>query len=171
MRRTRTTLVIGVVAAVGILAAVPAALAGLHATQRAPANCSRDQLGVRNNGTEGAAGTIHGAWVFTNLSGSTCVLFGYPDLQLYGHAGRPIPTTVKRNLPPGPGLVTMKPGASATFFSTYSDVVSGSHQCPTSSVIRITAPHAAASHFIPAALQACGGVVHVSAVRAGVHHA
>jgi hypothetical protein len=109
--------------------------------------------------------------VFTNLSTSSCELFGYPDLQLYGRAGRPIPTTVQDTLPPAPTHVTLAPGASATFLSSYSDVVSGSDQCPTSSVIRITPPNAAASLFIPAALQACNGVVNVSAVEAGVHHA
>jgi hypothetical protein len=171
MRRTRTELLAGIVAAIVVLAAVPAAFAGLHAPQRTPANCVRGQLGVRDNGTNGTAGTIHGAWVFTNLSDTRCELFGYPDMQLYGRLGRPIPTTVKHSLPPGPTDVTLAPGASATFFSTYSDVTSGSRQCPTSAVVGITAPNAAAPLFVPAQLQACGGVVNVSAVLAGVHHA
>ncbi len=171
MRRTRTSLVAGLVAAIVLLAAVPAAFAAFHAAQRTSANCVRDQLGVRSNGTNGAAGTIHGAWVFTNRSGKACTLYGYPDMQLYRRGGRPIPTTVKRSLPPGPTHVALAPGASATFFSSYSDVPSGSHQCPTSAVAKITAPNAVASLFIPAQLQACGGVVKVSAVQAGVHHA
>jgi uncharacterized protein DUF4232 len=171
MRRTRTKLVTGIVAAIVVVAAAPAALAALHADRGTPANCVRDQLGVRNNGTMGTAGTIHGAWVFTNLSTSSCDLFGYPSVQLYGQRGRPIPTTVKQTLPPAPTHVTLAPGASATFLSSYSDVISGSHQCPTSSVVQITAPNAAASLFIPAQLQACGGVVNVSAVEASVHHA
>jgi hypothetical protein len=171
MRRTRTKLITGIVAAIVGLATVSAASAGVHAAQRTLPNCVRDQLGVRANGVNGTAGTIHGAWVFTNRSESACRLFGYPDLQLFGRSGRPIPTSVKRDLPPTPTEVRLAPGASATFFSSYSDVISGSHQCPTSAVVRITAPHDAASLFIPAQLQACGGVVHVSAVRSGVHHA
>jgi hypothetical protein len=171
MRRTRTKLITGIVAAIVGLATVSVASAGVHAVQRTLPNCVRDQLGVRDNGVNGTAGTIHGAWVFTNRSESACKLFGYPGMQLYGRAGRPIPTTVKRNLPPTPTEVRLAPGASVTFFSSYSDVTSGSHQCPTSEVVRITPPKAAASLFIPAQLQACGGVVHVSAVRSGVHHA
>jgi hypothetical protein len=171
MRPTRTKLVTGIVATIVVLAALPAASAGLHAAQRSTEDCVRDQLGVRDNGSQGTAGTIHGAWVFTNLSGRACKLFGYPSMQLYGRAGRPIPTTVKRDLRPTPTRVTLAPGASATFFSQYSDVTSGSDRCPRSAVVRITAPNADASHFIPAQLQACGGVVHVSAVQAGVHHA
>jgi hypothetical protein len=50
-------------------------------------------------------------------------------------------------------------------------VPSGSHACQTSAVIQITPPNAAASLFIPARLEACRGIVHVSAVRGGIHHA
>ena len=170
MRRTRT-LVAGIVAAIALLPGVPAAFAPLHAAPRAPANCVRNQLHVRANGTNGAAGTIHGAWVFTNLSGSTCTLSGYPSMQLYGRSGRPIPTIVKRTLSPTPTEVALAPGASATFFSSYNDVSSGSQPCPTSAVARIAAPNAVRSLFIPAELQACRGIVNVSAVKAGVHPA
>jgi hypothetical protein len=169
MRRTRTSLVAGVVAAIVGLAAVPAASAAFHTTTSA--TCVRNQLGVGLHDTQGAAGTIHGAWVFTNRSGTACTLDGYPDMQLYGRAGRPLPTTANQSLPPGPTLVTLEPGASATFFSSYRDVPSGTGQCPTSAVVQITAPDVVASLFIPAQLQACGGVVNVSAVRRGVHHA
>lgn len=151
-----------------VLAALPSFSA---AVQAAPLpSCLRNQLGVRANGIDGAAGTIHGAWVFTNLSTKACDLDGYPDLQLYGRAGRPIPTTVKRDLAPAPTHVKLVPGGSATFYSRYSDVSSGPGTCPASSVIQITPPNANASLFIPASLQACRGVVHVSAVLGGIHH-
>jgi hypothetical protein len=169
MGRIRTSLVAGMIAAIVVLAAVPAAVAAFHTT--APPTCIRHQLGVVLHDTQGAAGTIHGAWLFTNLSGAACTLDGYPDMQLYGHTGRPLPTTVNQSLPPSPTLVTLAPGASATFFSSYSDVPSGTGQCPTSAVVQITAPNVVESLFIPAQLQACGGVVNVSAVRRGVHHA
>ncbi len=171
MTRTRTNLFAGIITAIALVAAAPAAIAVLHAVHRTTPTCARRQLSVRDNGSEGAAGTIHGAWVFTNRSATACRLSGYPSVQLYGRGGRPIHTTVRRNLPPTPTQMTLAPGASATFLSRYSDVVSGSDRCPTSSVIGMTPPHAGASLFIPAELQACGGVVHVSAVRAGVHHA
>jgi hypothetical protein len=160
----------GMLAAVVVLAAVPAASAALHASRGAPADCTRSQVGVRSNGAEGTAGTIHGAWVFTNRSTSGCTLFGYPDVQLFGRAGRPIATTVVTDLPPAPSEVVLAPGGSATFFSSYSDVISGSDRCPTSGVIQITPPNAGASLFIPATLQVCDGEIHVSAVRAGIHH-
>lgn len=167
--RDKRVAVVGAIVAAVILTAIPAALAAHHAS-RTPAVCLRNQLSVRDNGTDGGAGTIHGAWVFTNRSNTSCTLNGYPDIQLYNRGGRPIPTTVKRDLPPGPTLVTLAPAGSATFFSSYNDVSSGSN-CRTSSVIQITPPAAAGSLYIPAALQACNGIVHVSAVKAGIHHA
>ena len=169
MKRIRTSLVGATLAGIVVLAALPVVSAALQAAP--PASCVRNQLGVRANGINGAAGTIHGAWVFTNLSTRACDLDGYPDLQLYGHTGRPIPTTVKRNLPPAPSHVKLLPGGSATFYTSYNDVPSGTHACQTSAVIQITPPNASASLFIPAKLEACRGIVHVSAVRGGIHHA
>ena len=170
MERIRTSLIGVTVAAIVALAAFPTVSAALQSAAR-PASCLRNQLGVRANGINGAAGTIHGAWVFTNVSAKACDLDGYPGIQLYGRRGRPIPTTVKRNLPPAPSHVKLLPGGSATFYSSYSDVSSGSAACPTSAVIQITPPNATASLFIPAQLQACRGIVRVSAVLGGVHPA
>lgn len=170
MRRIRMSQVAGIVAAIVVLAAGPAAFVTAQA-QGPAGSCARGQLGVRANGINGAAGTIHGAWVFTNLSGTTCRLSGYPNMQLYGRAGRAIPTIVRHSLRPGPARVTLAPGASATFFSSYNDVQSGSQPCPASGVAKITTPNGASSLFIPAQLQPCRGVVNVSAVLAGVHHA
>jgi uncharacterized protein DUF4232 len=169
MKRIRASLVGAMLAAIVILAVLPAVSAALQAAP--PPSCVRNQLGVRANGINGAAGTIHGAWVFTNLSTKACDLDGYPDLQLYGRAGRPMHTIVKRNLPPAPSHVKLSPGGSATFFTSYNDVPSGSHACQTSAVIEITPPNATASLFIPARLEACRGIVHVSAVLGGIHHA
>ena len=129
MERIRTSLIGVTVAAIVALAAFPTVSAALQSAAR-PASCLRNQLGVRANGTNGAAGTIHGAWVFTNVSAKACDLDGYPDIQLYGRAGRPIPTTVKRNLPPAPSHVKLLPGGSATFYSSYNDVPSGSGHLP-----------------------------------------
>jgi hypothetical protein len=170
MEKIRRSLIGVTAAAIVALAAFPTVSAALQSAAR-PASCLRNQLGVRANGINGAAGTIHGAWVFTNVSAKACDLDGYPDIQLYGRRGRPIPTTVKRNLPPAPSHVKLSPGGSATFYTSYSDVPSGSHACQTSAVIQITPPNAAASLFIPAQLEACRGIVHVSAVLGGLHHA
>ena len=167
-RRTRELLA-GSITAIVVLAAVPASMAALHAAAAGP--CVRNQLAVKANGGEGAAGTIYNAWVFTNVSKTKCTLSGYPSLELYGKRGRPIPTTVQQDLPPGPTAVTLPSGASATFRTSYSDVPSSRRRCPVSSVMQITPPDAEKSLFIPAVLSPCRGLVHVSAVRAGIHRA
>jgi hypothetical protein len=169
MAKRTWVLLAGGITAITLLAAVPASMAALHA--RATAACVRNQLGVRSNGSQGAAGTIYGAWVFTNVSKTTCTLKGYPSLDLYGKVGRPIPTTVQDDLLPGPRLVTLAPGDAATFHTSYSDVPSSRRACPVSSVMQVTSPGAQGSLFIPATLQPCRGLVHVSGIRAGIHHA
>ena len=167
MRRHRT-IVIGSVAALLVAGSIPLAMAAFGGTTAN--DCSRSQLNVRNNGSEGAAGTIHGAWVLTNRSKTTCNLNGYPDLQMFRKGGRPLATTTKKNLSPGPSQVVLHPGDSGTFLSSYSDVEQGNERCRTSRVLEITAPGANAGLFVPARLMACGGVIHVSAVEAGAHH-
>ncbi|MFL5737898.1 MAG: DUF4232 domain-containing protein [Actinomycetota bacterium] len=149
-------------------ASIPVAMAAFH-LPGSPNDCVREQLNVRSNGESGALGTIHGAWVFENRSNDACTLQGYPDLQMFRKGGRPLPTTTKHTLAPSTRHVELDPGESATFFSSYSDVEMGSEKCRTSRVLEITAPDAGAGLFVPARLMACGGVIRVSAVEAGVH--
>ena len=166
MRRHRT-IAIGSIAALLVAGSIPVAMAAFGGT--AANVCSRSQLNVRDNGSQGALGTIHGAWVFTNRSSITCNLNGYPDLQMFRKGGRPLATTTKKNLSPGPSQVVLDPGDSGTFLSSYSDVQMGTEPCPSSRVLEITAPGAGAGLFVPARLMACGGVIRVSAMEAGVH--
>lgn len=166
-KRTRALLA-AVITAIVVLAAVPASTAALHAA--APGTCVRKQLAAQANGGEGAAGTIYNKWVLTNVSKTKCTLSGYPSIALYGKRGRPIATIVKRDLPPGPAVVTLAPGGSARFLTSYSDVPSSRRPCPASSVMQITPPGVEKSLFIPAVLGPCRGLVHVSAVRARIQH-
>jgi uncharacterized protein DUF4232 len=164
--RTRVLLAAALTAVV-VSATLATSLVGLSAATTQP--CGRHQLAVTSNGSEGAAGTIYGAWVFKNVSDARCTMSGYPSLQLYGRRGRPIPTTVRRDLPPAPSVVTLRPGDSATFRTSYSDVAA--RRCPVSSVIEITPPDVPNSLFIPAVLTPCRGLVHVSAVLPGIRRA
>jgi uncharacterized protein DUF4232 len=162
MRRT-TTLLLSTIAGLMVLVFAAAGAVVVHA---APDACGRNQLGVRSGGSEGAAGTIYGVWVFTNVSSRTCTLDGYPSLQLYGLRGRPIRTTVREDLAPDPVTVTLHPGRSASFRTSYNEVAVP--RCPRSAVMAVTPPNATTSLFIPAVLTPCRGVVHVSGVQAGV---
>lgn len=49
-----------------------------------PPACATRDLGARVGQSQGAAGSIYVDLVFTNISGSTCTLFGYPGVSLAG---------------------------------------------------------------------------------------
>jgi hypothetical protein len=166
---SRTSKIVAFATVVVLTAAIPATLA--TARSSSVGVCERGQLGLRSNGSQGALGTIYGAWVVKNVSSTKCVLDGYPGIGLYGAKGRPISLTVQDSLKPGRSQVTLSPGGSATFRTSYSDVPPGPAGCPESLVIRVAAPGASASLFIPAELGPCRGILNVSAVESGVHPA
>jgi hypothetical protein len=64
---------------------------------------------------------------YTNVSSSTCTLYGYPTLQTYTSSGKLIGTSAIHNgsyqiFNPGPHLVTLVPGGSAYFGYGFTDV-------------------------------------------------
>ncbi len=130
-----------------------------------------------------AAGSIGVSVYLTNVSGSRCVLLGYPDLQMLTATNRLIPTMTHH----GPAMtvpsikarpVSLAPGGSATFYTGYSDVTGyGANHCPISTRVAITPPRDKTAIVIDWRLSLyggsvqhvqCGGV-NVSPVIAGIH--
>lgn len=118
------------------------------------------------------------AVVLTNTSETTCNLYGYPGVQLLGSSGQPLPTTVKRGRSmlapdPGPSLVQLSPGSSASFALSWDDSQTQNSSgslvaCSNTSSIEITPPNDYHYLTIPYSLHACGnGSLTVSAVVAG----
>lgn len=60
------------------------------------------------------AGQRYADLVLTNTSGQTCDLYGYGGLQLVDTAGAPLPTDLSRVANPGPMMITLSPGESAS---------------------------------------------------------
>jgi hypothetical protein len=97
---------------------------------------------------QGAAGTIVGTISLTNNSATTCTMEGYPGLIRRTSTGSTVAVTVVDGLTIDPGgpatqppaLVTMTPGAQATFTYQYSDVSSSATPCASSSSIAVTTP-------------------------------
>jgi hypothetical protein len=92
-------------------ASSPAAAAG---TPGAPAPCPTRSLGLKLGLSQGAAGSVYQVLDFTNISGTTCTLYGYPGVSLAG--GQPIAQVglaADRNPTPPRELVTLAPGAVA----------------------------------------------------------
>jgi hypothetical protein len=127
------------------------------------------RLGVE--GTEGAAGTIEVTFGLTNISPTTCVMWGYPGGQMYASNGSQIATYVHRggtlsfeNIPVS--TVTIGPGQAAWFNLGYSDVPVGNESsCPSSSTFRVIPPNTTEQLATTITMDPCGGgSVYVSPV-------
>lgn len=95
------------------------------------AECQPAQLRAAFAGQGVAAGQATRIVALRNTSGVTCTMVGYPGIQLYDSAGRPVNTTTVRQPPPGT-VVTLAPGVSAHFQLSYSDGTGLSNPtCPT----------------------------------------
>lgn len=135
--------------------------------------CPTGDLVASIAGSSGAAGTIEVTVALRSTSATTCVLGGYPGLQLLGEGGSSLPTTVVRKGAYGftamaPTTVDLAPGQSAEFNIGYSDVPVGTETaCPTSSSLQITPPNADDHLTIAASLGPCAhGTLVVSPVFA-----
>ncbi len=109
-----------------------------------------------------------------NTSTVTCVLGGYPGLQLLGTGGTALPTSVVRKgsysfTAQRPTTVSLAPGQATSFEIGYSDVpVGGETSCPTSSALEVTPPGAYDHLTLPATLAPCAhGTLVVSPVLPG----
>jgi hypothetical protein len=75
--------------------------------------CHAASLRVHLGRSEGAAGTVYIAIVFTNTGSVRCTLRGYPGVSSYGPAGRQIGAPARR-LPVALTTVVLAPRASAS---------------------------------------------------------
>jgi hypothetical protein len=185
VRRRRSA---GLAVATTVMAAVLLVLLG-QVQSGGPANsigaryCHADQLAARLGRGGVATGSVGMSVYLTNVSGSRCVLAGYPSLQMLTLAMRPIPTTTHHGpamtVPPiRPRLVSLPAGGSATFYAGYSDATGyGTDQCPTASRVAVALPHDTTSIVIGWRLAPYGGslqhvrcgMVSVSPIIAGIH--
>jgi Protein of unknown function (DUF4232) len=79
-----------------------------------PAPCPTRSLGLKLGLSQGAAGSVYQVLDFTNVSGVSCTLYGYPGVSLAG--GRPVAQVglaADENPTPPRELVTLAPGQVA----------------------------------------------------------
>jgi uncharacterized protein DUF4232 len=77
--------------------------------------CATSALQVKLGSSNGYAGGVYVAIDFTNTSGSTCTLFGYPGVSLVtGPPYKQIGLAAKRSISTPKKLVTLAAGATAT---------------------------------------------------------
>jgi hypothetical protein len=110
-------------AAVCVPAAVLASSAAVLASSNARAAVARTAAPAcatagldlwLDTGGSGAAGTIYYQLHFTNLSGGTCTLLGYPGVSGVTLTGTQLGSAAGRNHSVTPHLVTLTNGATAT---------------------------------------------------------
>lgn len=125
-----------------------------------PVACTVRDLDVSLGGSEGAAGTMYRALVFTNTGGRTCTIQGFPGVSFVaGDEGRQVGEAAVRAGEKGP-LVTLKPGGIAS--STVGFVNIGAFDeaaCQPTAVrgLRVYPPHERKSTFVPFETTGCAG--------------
>ena len=84
------------------------------ASPSSPAACPTSSLQVKQGVAQGYAGGVYVVIDFTNTSGSTCTLYGYPGVSLVsGPPYTQVGLAAKRSTSTPKKLVTLTPGATA----------------------------------------------------------
>jgi len=140
-------------------------------TAATTASCPAGSLAGSVVGQSGAAGTIEMTVELRSTATTTCVLGGFPGLQLLDASGAQLPTHVVRggsyqftNF--APTTVTLAPGGISYFNLGYSDVPSGAEtSCAKATSMWVTPPNAYDHLTLAATLAPCAsGTVTVSPV-------
>jgi hypothetical protein len=163
------TLVVGVLA--GAASATPA--------RSGPSSLGRCRtpglvvwLDTNGNGT---AGSTYYNLQFTNLSGTSCELSGFPGVSAVGLTGAQVGAAAGRSLTGAVVAVRLAPGATSTSVLQLTDVgnfpSSACHEVLAAG-LRVYPPGATASKLVPYPFEACSSqtsiFLHVRAVGKGV---
>jgi Protein of unknown function (DUF4232) len=127
--------------------------------QAGPAACATPKLDIwLNTAGSGAAGTIYYDLKFTNLSGSTCTLLGFPGVSGVNLSGTQLGSAASRNHAFTPHTVTLANGATATAKVGIVQVsLFQPSQCHpvTAAGLRVFPPGQTASKVVPFPFGAC----------------
>ncbi len=83
------------------------------ASSTSAAACATSALKITQSAPNGYAGGVYVTLVFTNISGATCTLYGYPGVSLVSSAQKQIGLAAKRS-GTAVKLVTLAPAAAAS---------------------------------------------------------
>lgn len=154
-RAARIAAALTVALAAGATAAVTAAGTGAAAAAAAPA-CTASQvrpwIGLPG---DGAAGSVAYELQLSNLSKSSCSLFGFPGVSAVNSKGQ-LGSPAARDHTYAAKTVTLGPGATAHFLLKITNVMDlqGCHPV-TATGLRIFAPNTSKSSFVPFTFKAC----------------
>ena len=140
-----------------------------------PAVCTVGDLTVSLGASEGTAGTMYRALVFTNSGDRTCVIKGFPGVSyVAGDDGHQVGEAATHSGTKGAAVI-LKPGATATAPVGFRDIMAFDPAvCGTTDVrgLRVYPPHERKAEFVPFATKGCanavpGGQLTVATVHAG----
>ena len=179
--RRITAIAAAAVAGLAISTAAYAATSSGTVATAAPAvpRCTPSNLGVwvAVGQGNGALGTIYYPLEFTNMSGHTCSLFGFPGVSAVNSSGRQLGSPAQWIRTTSPRTVILAPGATAHTQLAYHDAVVGTEPgCdPVNSAVllRVYPPDQRNATYAAFSFQVCShaGPVYMSIfgpIRAGV---
>lgn len=154
---------LGVAAALASVAALGTAVSpasGSAVTASTPACRSAGLVTWLNTSPNGTAGTNYYTLNFTNLSGSTCTLRGYPGVSGINLKGRQLGRAATRNTGTKVRTITLRNGGTAR--ANLGIVVAGnfpSSSCRpvTAAGLKVFAPNQSAGKTVPFPFAACSG--------------
>ena len=139
-----------------------------------PPPCATSGLNVTLGASNGAAGSVYQTIVFTNTSGATCTLLGYPGVSLVSAPPyTQIGLAAQRSSTTPVTTVTLASGATANAVLRVVDALNfGSATCgPTKAAfLRVYPPNQTAPVYLADASEVCAQPVQtlfISAVQAG----
>ena len=139
-----------------------------------PPACPTSSLQVKQGVSQGYAGGVYEVIDFTNTSGSTCTLFGYPGVSLVkGPPYTQIGLAAKRSTTTPKKLVTLAPGATANALLQIVDALNyPSASCgPTkATALKIYPPNQTEPVYLPNTSSGCAKpvqIMYIAAVRPG----
>ena len=139
-----------------------------------PSACPTSSLQVKQGIGQGYAGGVYQVIDFTNTSGSSCTLLGYPGVSLVsGPPYKQIGLAAKRSTSTPVRQVTLAPGATANALLQIENALNyPSASCgPTkATALKVYPPNQTVPVYLPGALTGCSKsvqVMFIGAVQAG----
>lgn len=126
----------------------------------ASSECTVADLTISLGVSEGTAGTMHRALVFTNTGKRICTIQGFPGVSFVaGDDGHQVGEAAVRVGEKGP-VIMLKPAATATAPLAFRNIGAlDPEECQPAPVrgLRVYPPHDTASEFVPFETTACAG--------------
>ncbi|HEU5386370.1 MAG TPA: DUF4232 domain-containing protein [Streptosporangiaceae bacterium] len=138
--------------------------------------CATSALQIKLGASDGYAGGVYQTIDFTNTSGSTCTLFGYPGVSLVtGPPYQQLGVPAKRSTTTPAKVVTLAPGATANAVLQIVDALnfpSPSCQPTKAAALKVYPPNQFTAVYLPDTSYGCGNPVqtmYIAPVRPGAN--